>query len=119
MDYIVVLSHFTLSFAIIPLIFSFCLTKAQWTIVDIQVSFLFDRAIRRQKLYPKWNNFKFPELCYGLPQPQNDFEIHAELLPGSKCQGTPVCTGSVQARACVITHLDEIGILEKGLLLFV
>lgn len=70
--------------------------------------------MKRQKLYPKWNHLKFPEISYGYPQPEKGFSLPVELLPGSKCKGTPVCTGSVQARACVITGLDEIEILEKG-----
>lgn len=70
--------------------------------------------MKRQKLYPKWNQLKFPEISYGYPQPEKEFPFPVELLPGSKCTGTPVCTGSVQARACVITCLDEIEILEKG-----
>ncbi|KAJ8982196.1 hypothetical protein NQ317_013498 [Molorchus minor] len=31
-----------------------------------------------------------------------------------KCSGTPVCTGSVKGRACVINNLDEIDQLQEG-----
>ncbi|XP_066149051.1 rifampicin phosphotransferase-like [Euwallacea fornicatus] len=75
---------------------------------------LVSKAIRREKLYPKWNNLRFPELNYGFPQPEGDFDIPAEFIPDTKCVGTSVCTGNVQGRACVIRHLDQIGILEKG-----
>ncbi|ENN81427.1 hypothetical protein YQE_02121, partial [Dendroctonus ponderosae] len=75
---------------------------------------LISKAIRRQKLYQTWNNLKFPELNYSYPQPEMEFQVPIELLPGSKCTGTPVCVGSVQARACVITQLSEIGSLQKG-----
>ncbi|XP_066256626.1 rifampicin phosphotransferase-like [Euwallacea similis] len=75
---------------------------------------LVTKAIRREKLYPKWNNLRFPELSYGFPQPESDFDFPVELIAGTKCFGTPVCTGNVQARACVIRHLDQIGTLEKG-----
>ncbi|CAG9770742.1 unnamed protein product [Ceutorhynchus assimilis] len=74
---------------------------------------LINKALRRQRLHENWKELKFPELSYGLPEPEKDF-TPVELLPGTKCIGTPVCTGSVQARACVITHLDEIETLEKG-----
>ncbi|KAL1502561.1 hypothetical protein ABEB36_007686 [Hypothenemus hampei] len=74
---------------------------------------LINKAMRREKLHSKWNKIKFPELNYGMPQPEND-EIEMISDASYVCYGTPVCNGTVQARACVITSLDEIGALEKG-----
>lgn len=75
---------------------------------------LVTKAIQRQRLYPKWTELKFPEVIYGVPQPINEIDIPIELKSGTKCVGTTACMGNVQARACVITHLDEIGQLQKG-----
>ncbi|XP_050301904.1 putative phosphoenolpyruvate synthase isoform X2 [Anthonomus grandis grandis] len=75
---------------------------------------LISKAMKRQRLYTKWSKLKFPELCYGIPEPEQELFTPIDLVPGTKCFGTPVCNGEVQARACVITHLDEIGELQKG-----
>ncbi|XP_044260327.1 putative phosphoenolpyruvate synthase isoform X2 [Tribolium madens] len=74
---------------------------------------LITKALRRQKLYPKWDQLKFPEISYGIPVPETQ-----DLIPrtglGFKCEGTPVCFGVIQARACVITDLSEIDQLHEG-----
>ncbi|CAG9815135.1 unnamed protein product [Phaedon cochleariae] len=76
---------------------------------------LINKAIRRQKLYTKWNSLKFPEIMYGIPAPEPESETGFQINPlTKKCKGTPVCTGVVQARACVINSLQEIGQLQTG-----
>jgi hypothetical protein len=75
---------------------------------------LITKASKRQKLYPKWDKLKFPEISYGLPQPENRDFIPRTGTGKVKCEGTPVCAGVVQARACVITDLAEIDQLKDG-----
>nr|CAI5849627.1 unnamed protein product [Callosobruchus analis] len=77
---------------------------------------LIARAVRRQKLYPKWKHLRFPELMYGLPVPEDAEERKIALFADSDhiCKGTPVCTGIVKGRACVISTLEEIGQLQTG-----
>ncbi|VEN34433.1 unnamed protein product [Callosobruchus maculatus] len=77
---------------------------------------LIARAVRRQKLYPKWKHLRFPELIYGLPVPEDadDRKIAVFTDSDQVCKGTPVCTGIVRGRACVINSLDEIGQLQTG-----
>ncbi|KAJ8967031.1 hypothetical protein NQ314_003148 [Rhamnusium bicolor] len=71
------------------------------------------RAIRRHRLYPGWRSQKFPEIMHGIPVPEKDEEVH--VGPTDKiCRGTPVCTGTVKARACVIKNFDHIDQLQTG-----
>ncbi|CAH0549548.1 unnamed protein product [Brassicogethes aeneus] len=74
---------------------------------------LLSKAMRRQRLYPKWDSMRFEEIIYGIPEA----EVESEFVygDGDVCvSGTPVCAGDVKARACVITSLNDIGQLETG-----
>ncbi|CAH1955179.1 unnamed protein product [Acanthoscelides obtectus] len=76
---------------------------------------LVTRAVRRQRLYSKWKHLRFPELMYGIPVPENLEDRHAMIISDAGvCRGTPVCTGVVKARACVINTLEEIDKLQTG-----
>lgn len=69
--------------------------------------------MRRQRLYPKWNKLRFEEVMRGVPEAEKE----QELVYGKSdisCLGTPVCTGDVKARACVITSLTDIDQLQTG-----
>ncbi|KAJ3650727.1 hypothetical protein Zmor_017373 [Zophobas morio] len=72
------------------------------------------KALKRQKLYPKWDHLKFPEVSYGVPRHESRDFIPRTGVGKVKCEGTPVCAGVVQARACVITDLSEIDQLREG-----
>ncbi|XP_056640414.1 uncharacterized phosphotransferase YvkC-like isoform X1 [Diorhabda sublineata] len=75
---------------------------------------LITKAIRRQKLYPIWKKLEFPEIMPEVPKPEEDnSKILVENLT-ELCKGTPVCTGIVRGRACVIKSLDEINQLNTG-----
>lgn len=72
------------------------------------------RGLRRRKLYPKWDQLKFPEISYGIPVPESRDFIPRTGGGKVKCEGTPVCSGVIQARACVIHDLSEIDQLREG-----
>ncbi|XP_060534169.1 prodigiosin synthesizing transferase PigC-like isoform X2 [Cylas formicarius] len=84
------------------------------TVIDKRSPLLVSKAAKRQRLYSKWSKTKYPELIFGIPEPEKDSDCVMELVTGSVCTGTPVCMGSVKARACVITSLEEIGQLETS-----
>lgn len=76
----------------------------------------------RQKLHPKWNKLRFPEIMYGVPKP----EPVAYLYTQNCCQnenkkvileGTAVSPGDALARACVITNLKDANQIRAGKLL--
>ncbi|KAL3270914.1 hypothetical protein HHI36_021421 [Cryptolaemus montrouzieri] len=77
--------------------------------------YLVSKAIRRQKMYQSWNKLRFPEIMYGIPVPEVENDGNIELGDSEVvCKGTPVCLGDVTARACVLTSLNEIKVLEEG-----
>ncbi|XP_074030149.1 rifampicin phosphotransferase isoform X2 [Leptinotarsa decemlineata] len=75
---------------------------------------LINKAMKRRKLYQKWDKLKFPEIMFGIPCPEDVVSTLQINSSEETCKGTPVCTGVVQARACVINGLDEIHQLQTG-----
>lgn len=68
-------------------------------------------------MYEKWNHLNFPELNYGIPQPEqekDDAKLMETREDGVKLQGTPVYEGIVVARACVITQIEEAKSIQQG-----
>ncbi|KAJ8916677.1 hypothetical protein NQ315_000322 [Exocentrus adspersus] len=74
---------------------------------------LIAKALKRHKLYPKWNKTHFPELSVGAPVPEQEVGL-LEEVPGTICVGTAACAGTVRARACVIRSLEEIDQLQTS-----
>lgn len=78
---------------------------------------LIAKAIRRQRMFPKFNELKFSELTFGIPRPIK-FERSDNEEPVAEgdvlVEGTPVCGGVVTARACVCKSFLEVNKLQKG-----
>ncbi|GJQ79831.1 hypothetical protein Trydic_g23295 [Trypoxylus dichotomus] len=70
---------------------------------------LIAKAVRRKRLYDKWDKFQFPEISYGLPVPEDkdDFDGFTVIENAVKLKGTPVYEGNIIARACVVTDIKE------------
>lgn len=64
----------------------------------------------RRRFNSKWNSLKFPELCWGYPQPIT--ADHSMLFSMNDndpiVKGTPVCSGTIVGRACVVNSLSEV-----------
>ncbi|XP_023310944.1 uncharacterized protein LOC111691808 [Anoplophora glabripennis] len=74
---------------------------------------LITKAIKRQRLYPKWNKIRFPEVTFGVPLPESEADQPGDLID-KVCVGTAACAGTVKARACVIRSIKEIDQLQAG-----
>ncbi|XP_025833504.1 uncharacterized protein LOC108743335 [Agrilus planipennis] len=75
------------------------------------------KATRRKKLYPQWNDLKFPEIVWGVPEPlkkKSLLELLSSHREGVSVKGTPVYPGDAVARACVIKSIDNIDHLKNG-----
>lgn len=74
---------------------------------------LVSKAIRRQKMFPKLSETKFPEIGFGVPKPlsmsTND-AVTGDIL----VIGIPVCGGTVTANACVCRTFADAEKLQKG-----
>lgn len=74
----------------------------------------------RQRLQPKWNKLRFPEIMYGVPKPEpvvaySDKKKWRQY--GNKkvvLKGTAVCPGDSLARACVVTDLKDADQIKAG-----
>lgn len=66
-------------------------------------------------MFPKWCSYKYPEISFGAPVPENSEENDINYSTVNCVSGTPVCSGTVKARACVIDNLMEIDQLQKGI----
>lgn len=77
------------------------------------------KAIRRQKLYAKLKELKFPELTFGFPQPEKIPSTNNEKRERILVKGIPVCGGTVTGRACVLKSFDEVDKLQNDDILVV
>lgn len=77
---------------------------------------LIAKAIRRQKIFPKLNELKFPELTFDIPRPiQFERNSNEPVAKGDVLvEGAPICGGVVTARACVCKSFADINKLQKG-----
>lgn len=76
---------------------------------------LVSRAVRRQRMFSKLKDFKFPELSFGIPRPEtaiaDNFSISADNV---LVRGIPVCGGVVTGYACVCRSFADVFKLKKG-----
>lgn len=74
---------------------------------------LVSKAIRRQKMFEKLSETKFPEISFGIPKP---LSMTADDAPTGDIlvHGSPVCGGTVTARACVCKTFADAEKLQKG-----
>jgi phosphoenolpyruvate synthase/pyruvate phosphate dikinase len=78
---------------------------------------LIGKATRREKMFAKWNEQKFPELSFGVPRPivpdsidNNNNAQAGEVL----VRGVPVCGGIAIGTACVCKSFADVSKLKKG-----
>jgi pyruvate,water dikinase len=73
---------------------------------------LLRKANRRRELLAETDKFRFPDVCFGIPEPA------CESIPykpsDDQLQGTPVSSGKITGRIRIVTCLDEADLLEKG-----
>lgn len=74
---------------------------------------IINKAMRRMKLFPSWNTYRFNEVNKGLIRPINDSE-NANYDGMSTVTGTPVCEGVITARACVLNDFSEVHKIRAG-----
>ncbi|XP_018056708.1 PREDICTED: uncharacterized protein LOC108692779 isoform X2 [Atta colombica] len=72
------------------------------------------KALRRRKIYQKVTKFEYPEFSTGMPVPIEPTFDASSYEGCTKIEGTSVCGGSVLGRACVITDLSEVKIIQHG-----
>ncbi|KMQ84747.1 phosphoenolpyruvate synthase [Lasius niger] len=78
-------------------------------------SLLVRKALRRKKIYQQVAEFKYPEFSTGMPIPVQVRTLDTSFYEGcTKIEGTSICDGSVQGRACVITDLSEAKVIKHG-----
>ncbi|KAF4524984.1 hypothetical protein B566_EDAN011912 [Ephemera danica] len=74
---------------------------------------LIAKAMRRRRLWSKWESLKFQEISFGVPMPLQEQEKPL-LTEGTELKATPVCSGVVLGRACVITDLSQTSTIIQG-----
>lgn len=74
---------------------------------------LINKAMRRMKLFPTWNTYRYDEMNRGLIKPNNDTN-DANYVGMKMVTGTPVCEGVITARACVLkVSFDSFNLLKN------
>ena len=78
------------------------------------------KAVRRQQLFPGWDDRKFREMEVGSPAMLE--ELEEQERPGvarrtgetAGVRGTPACPGCVVAPARVVTHINQAANIRPG-----
>ena len=78
------------------------------------VPVILQKAKKRQRLYPEWNNLTFEENQRGLIKPLNEGEDEEFEVTDGAVTGTPGSRGIYEGPARVITRLEEAKTIEKG-----
>jgi len=73
---------------------------------------LIDKANRRRELLPETDRLRFPEVCFGIPEPLEE-EGNPEVREG-QLQGIPVSSGKTTAPVRIVHTLEDAGRLQKG-----
>lgn len=74
---------------------------------------IINKAMRRSKLFPTWNTYRFDEVNKGLIRPINQSN-NANYEGMKTVTGTPVCEGVITARACVLNDFSEVHKIRPG-----
>ena len=75
------------------------------------------KSIRRQKMFGKLNDIKFPEISFGIPRPITSVptDVNINIVQGDVLvRGVSVCGGIVTADACVCKSFADVSKLKKG-----
>ena len=71
------------------------------------------RAVLRRRFFPKWDSMKFSELQFGFPKPlEKIVQTYHDNDNSYVVKGTPVCSGNIIARACVVLDLSEVSLIS-------
>lgn len=74
---------------------------------------IINKAMRRMKLFPVWNTYRYEEVTKGLIRPINDSD-NVSYEGMKMVTGTPVCEGVITARACVLKNFSEVHKIRAG-----
>uniref|UniRef100_A0A1B6DFB3 Phosphoenolpyruvate synthase n=2 Tax=Clastoptera arizonana TaxID=38151 RepID=A0A1B6DFB3_9HEMI len=80
--------------------------------ISTEESSILHKASRRKRLWPKWNQIKFPEIIDGFLTPLS-IDI-SKIGEGNQVKGTLVFPGQVQGRACVLSLGDDPSVINQG-----
>ncbi|XP_022901030.2 rifampicin phosphotransferase-like [Onthophagus taurus] len=88
-------------------------------VIEMRDPILISKALRRRRLFKQWDKMQFSDINIGFPTPDRDGtenNVFIERKSGDLVQikGTPVCTGIVKGRACVVVDLKECSQLQPG-----
>ena len=72
------------------------------------------RAIKRRRLFPLQERFKFSDLVQGCPKPISQGNHIAAGIVGFSTVGTPVSRGACEGYARVVRNLEEAADLKPG-----
>ncbi|XP_022084090.1 uncharacterized protein LOC110975696 [Acanthaster planci] len=73
---------------------------------------LVSRALRRRRILPEQNQFRFPLIFNGIPQPISE-EANSDKAE-IQLQGLPISPGVVKSTARVVTTLQDAASIQRG-----
>lgn len=85
----------------------------------INKGLIVNKAMRRMKMSPTWNTYRFNEINNGVLNPINESDAPEWLANGGDgdgvwVRGMPVCEGIVTGRACVIRSFSNVSEIRRG-----
>ena len=83
-------------------------------LIESRSASLIRLAKRRKRIFSSRNNYSFPKVSFGYPQPLQMEKKEFDCPPSFTLYGMPVCRGRVEGRACVIKTLDDVSSLKAG-----
>lgn len=81
--------------------------------IQINKYSIINKAMRRMKLFPVWNTYRYDEVNKGIVKPINDMD-NLDYNSAKTVTGTPVCEGVITARACVLNDFSEVHKIRSG-----
>jgi len=86
-------------------------------LIEFRSPVIIQKATRRRRLrHSEWDDFRFPEMVYGIPIPYNS-DILEPISGGNETlclQGTPASSGKYKGICRVVTKLEDAKMIEKG-----
>ncbi|XP_059474516.1 putative phosphoenolpyruvate synthase [Neocloeon triangulifer] len=73
---------------------------------------LLAKAARRRRLWHHWESLKYEEIFFGVPRPVQEQEN--SMVGIQTMKATPVCSGVVLGRACVVSELSQTADIVRG-----
>merc|ERR1719507_1207435 len=76
------------------------------------------KASRRKRMRPAWDDLRFDEMIYGVPKPfdSNSAAVAIDTADDGSfvVKGTPVSRGVYKGKARVVTRLADAETIQKG-----